>query len=182
MKNLSVWLIPLLLLLSGVTLGFGLVGPCMTIVPSVEGISPFARFFVPPEATAPQTFSIVTGIEALWQQGHAPLAVLIAGFSVVFPAVKLAVMGYGHAAVLAGRRTGTAWWLAHHAGKFSMLDVLVVAVLVVAIKGLPGDTQVVVGWGLWCFALSVGLSMVGAVLIAWMERHRAKSSAVTSDA
>ena len=172
MKWIPRLLIPLLLLLSGVTLGLGLVGPCMTIIPRIDGVLPFARFFIPPGITTPQRFSILTGIEAMWQQHHQGLAVLLAGFSVVFPTIKLAIMGYGHAVVSAGRRTGTAWWLAHHAGKFSMLDVLVVAVLIVAVKGLPGNTQIVIGWGLWSFAASVAFSMLAAILIAWAERHR----------
>lgn len=172
MTRLFKALIPLLLLASCVTLGFGLIGPCMTLVPGFGELTGWVRLFVPEVFTAPQTYSILTGIEALWTQGHAELAVLIAGFSVAFPAIKLAVMGYGHAAVMAGHRTGTAWWLAHHAGKFSMLDVLVVAVLVVAVKGMPGDSDIVVGWGLWCFAVSVGLSMLAAIGIAWVERHR----------
>ncbi len=171
MTRLLKALIPLLLLAAGVTLGLGLIGPCMTLVPGFGDLDGWVRLFVPPDFTTPRTFSILTGIAELWEQNHAGLAVLIAGFSVVFPTIKLAVMGFGHAAVMAGRRTGTAWWLAHHAGKFSMLDVLVVAVLVVAVKGMPGDSDIVVGWGLWCFAASVALSMLAAIAIAWVERH-----------
>jgi paraquat-inducible protein A len=171
-RLLKLALIPLLLLLAGVTLGLGWVGPCMTLVPGFGQLDGWVRLFVPEDFTTARTYSILTGIEALYDEGHAGLAAVIAGFSLVFPAIKLAVMGYGHAAVVAGRRTGTAWWLAHHAGKFSMLDVLVVAVLVVAIKGMPGDSDVIVGWGLWSFAVSVGLSMLAAIGIAWVE-HRA---------
>ena len=173
--------IPLLLLLSGVALGLGWVGPCMTLVPGFGILDGWVRLFVPDDFTAPKTYSILSGIQALWDERHVGLAVLLAGFSIAFPAIKLAVMGYGHAAVLAGQKTGTAWWLAHHAGKFSMLDVLVVAVLVIAVKGMPGDSDVVVGWGLWAFALSVGLSMLAAMGIAWVEHRHKKPTADVAD-
>ncbi|MEM1097643.1 MAG: paraquat-inducible protein A [Planctomycetota bacterium] len=170
-RFLALGVIPAMLLLSGVTLGLGWIGPCMTLVPGFGTLDGWVRLFVPDEFTEPKTYSIFTGIVALWDEKHAGIAILLAGFSIAFPAIKLAVMGYGHAAVVAGKQTGTAWWLAHHAGKFSMLDVLVVAVLVLAVKGMPGDSDVVVGWGLWSFAISVGLSMFAAIGIAWVE-HR----------
>ncbi|MEM7576847.1 MAG: paraquat-inducible protein A [Planctomycetota bacterium] len=163
--------IPVFLLLSSIALGLGWIGPCMTLVPGFGVLDGWVRLFVPDEFTTPKTYSIFTGIVALWDENHRGLAALLAGFSIAFPAIKLAVMGYGHAAVVAGKQTGTAWWLAHHAGKFSMLDVLVVAVLVIAVKGMPGNSEVVVGWGLWSFAISVGLSMLAAIAIAWVE-HR----------
>ena len=44
-------------------------------------------------------------------------------------------------------------------GKVSMLDVFVVALLVLAIKGLPGGTKVLIGWGVWAFCASILMSM-----------------------
>ncbi|MEM1445780.1 MAG: paraquat-inducible protein A [Planctomycetota bacterium] len=179
-RFLAIGVIPTILVLSGVTLGLGWIGPCMTLVPGFGALDGWVRLFAPDEFTEPKTYSILTGIVALWDEKHAGIAILLAGFSIAFPAVKLAVMGYGHAAVVAGKQTGTAWWLAHHAGKFSMLDVLVVAVLVLAVKGMPGDSDVVVGWGLWSFAVSVGLSMFAAIGIAWVEHRDAPSTPGTN--
>ena len=53
-----------------------------------------------------------------------------------------------------------------------MLDVAVIAVLVVAVKGMPGGTAVLPGWGLWAFALSVLLSMVAGMLLASVPKQR----------
>jgi uncharacterized paraquat-inducible protein A len=61
--------------------------------------------------------------------------------------------------------------LAHHAGKFSMLDVFVVGLIVLAIKGLPGGSRVTLGWGVAAFAASVILSMVAAIIIQRVERR-----------
>ena len=163
--------IPILLLLAGATLGLGLIGPCMTLIPGFGELDGWARLFIPDDFTTPRTYSILTGIEALWNEGQRGIAALLFAFSVCFPILKIGVMGYGHAVVASGRRAGKALWLAHHGGKFSMLDVLVVAVLVIAIKGMPGDSEVVLGWGLWSFAASVVLSIVAAIAIAYVEKH-----------
>jgi paraquat-inducible protein A len=45
-------------------------------------------------------------------------------------------------------------------GKWSMLDVFVIASLVVCFKGFPGGTHIQVQWGIYLFALSVLLSML----------------------
>lgn len=61
-------------------------------------------------------------------------------------------------------------WVTHHAGKFSMLDVMVIAVLVVAIKALPGGTKIALGWGLFAFAGSVLLSMIASLGVHRLEK------------
>jgi hypothetical protein len=52
-----------------------------------------------------------------------------------------------------------------------MLDVLVLAMIVVAIKGLPGSSEIRLGWGVWAFAGSVVLSLIASVLLHKLERH-----------
>ncbi len=161
-----------LLVVSSVLLGLGLTGPCMTVLPSLGALDGWVRVFRP-SVVQPSEFSIVSGVMRLWQERERSLAVLLCGFSVVFPVMKLAVMGHAYRQVgaVAGRtRKSWALWLAHHGGKFSMLDVLVVAVLVVAIKGLPGGSRIEPGWGLYCFTASVVLAMVSAVWLARLER------------
>ena len=162
-----------LLVLAAVLLGVGLCGPAMTIVPGFGQLEGWVRLFVPEDFTRAQTFSVVSGIVALWRHGDPGIAALLGAFSVAFPVVKLAVLGYGRGKVAAGGRTGWAFDLAHHAGKFSMLDVAVIAVLVVAVKGMPGGTAVLPGWGLWAFAASVLLSMVAGMLLAGVQARRA---------
>lgn len=50
-----------------------------------------------------------------------------------------------------------------------MLDVMVIAVFIVAIKGLPGDTTVRIGWGLFAFAGAVLLSMIASLWVRRLE-------------
>ena len=56
-----------------------------------------------------------------------------------------------------------------------MLDVAVIAVLIVAAKGMPGGTAVIPGWGLWAFAVSVLLSMVAGMVLASVPKAETES-------
>ena len=153
-----------LLVLAAATLGLGLTGPCMTITPHFGVYDGWVRLLTDAQYTAPKSFSILTGIKALDDQGQAGIATLLFVFSVCFPAAKLCVMGYAAASVH-GRGRGRVLAIAHHAGKFSMLDVFVVGVLVVVLKGIPGETRVTIGWGLYAFAASVLLALVAGFLL-----------------
>ncbi len=161
--------------LASVTLGLGLVGPCMTIVPRLGEFTGWVRLLRPDELE-PTTYSVISGIDVLRRQGNAGLAALLFGFSVVFPVLKLAAMAWGAAALRLGVRPHLAVRLTHHLGKFSMLDVMVVGLLVLAIKGLPGGSEVRLGWGVWLFALSVVLGLVGAILLHGVRPTRAEAA------
>lgn len=80
-----------------------------------------------------ETLSVLSGIGDLWQGGSWPLAIVIALFSVAFPVAKLVLAAWlwfaphGRHGVLHGLTAG--------AGKWSMLDVLVVAIVVASMQG-----------------------------------------------
>ena len=154
----------LLVGLSCLTLGVGLTGPCMTVIPSAGEWTGWVRV-LQPRMLRPSTFSVLTGIDRMWRHGAEGLAGLLFAFSVAFPTAKLAVLAWTAAHPRADARHGWAGRLAHHMGKFSMLDVLVIGLLVVAVKGLPGGTEVRAGWALWAFAASVLLAMVASLLL-----------------
>ena len=93
-------------------------------------------------------------------EGNWMLAILVFSFSIIFPVAKLSV--YWIAAIDspddgAFKRVMK---VASMLGKFSMVDVFVITLLVVAIKGLPGNTQVQIQWGFWCFCAAILLSLV----------------------
>lgn len=100
----------------------------------------------------------------LYRHGDWFLFVIILGFSLLFPLAKLLLLG---AAVnLPGNfRHGPLHWVAL-LGKWSMLDVFVVAVLVVSLK-VRGLSEIQVQPGAWAFGLSVLLSMG---LVQWIRR------------
>ena len=51
-----------------------------------------------------------------------------------------------------------------------MLDVFVVGLLVLAIKGMPGGSKVTLGWGVAAFAGSVVLSLLASLGLSMLER------------
>ena len=153
-----------LLAVSAVTLGLGLVGPCMTVIPRLGEFTGWVEILRPDELL-PSTYSVLSGIHAMRMHGSPGLAALLLGFSVIFPALKLAAMAWGTAALALGVRPHAAVAITHHLGKFSMLDVMVIGLLVIAIKGLPGGSEVLLGWGVYCFAASVILSLFASILL-----------------
>lgn len=106
--------------------------------------------------------SLVGMIAALWQGGDPFLAILIALFSVVFPAIKLMMLH------LAAHKGGAAHdlvpgWL-RGLSNWSMLDVVLVALVVFAAK-TSGLAAAFTQPGLWFFALSVVLTVLAAGLL-----------------
>lgn len=134
----------LLVLLAAAFLVVGLVAPIVTL----------EKFLL-----IENTFSVLSGTYQLLQEGHLFLFLVIAGFSVMLPLLKLSVLYR-----LLGRHCRNAeqlrrllHWM-HLYGKWSMLDVFIVAVLVVAVK-LGAFAQVEMRYGLYAFAASVLMTM-----------------------
>jgi paraquat-inducible protein A len=164
------WVIRACLVVSAALLGAGLAGPCMSIEPAFGSMDGWVRL-LKPDLAKPTHYSVVGGIVKLIQNGSTGVGLLLLGFSVIFPTVKLAVMAAASVALAGGRRPGPLMKLAHHAGKFSMLDVFVVGLIVLAIKGLPGGSRVTLEWGVTMFAASVVLSLVASLGVSMLERR-----------
>ncbi len=111
-------------------------------------------------ATSATRYSIVQGVWELLTNGKVGLAVLIFGFSVLFPVLKLGLLV--RYCVHPDRFSANRWllWL----GKWSMLDVFVVAVLTGA-----GRLRLLSTFesapGVYWFAAAIVLTMVGAELL-----------------
>jgi paraquat-inducible protein A len=80
-----------------------------------------------------ETLSVVEGIATLWRDGSWLLAIVVALFSVFFPVAKLAVVAWWWLGPRA--RRGLPQALVVHTAKWSMLDVMVVAILVASMQG-----------------------------------------------
>jgi len=153
-----------LLILSSLTLAVGLFAPCMTIHPGFGGYSVVVKI-LKPKLAQPRSYSIISGIYSMLTGGSIGIGVVIFLFSVVFPIWKISLF-YNH---LVEKEEGCdSSYLTntlHKIGKFSMLDVFVMVLLVVASKSLPGGTQVKLNWGIASFAFSVILSLYVSVRI-----------------
>ena len=123
---------PLLLLIAAISFGLGISLPLIR----------FEKLYFFTE-----TPSLIEVISSLWQENEIALAGLVFAFSILFPLCKLAAT---FQAVLRGRKPGG--WAAGLA-KWSMVDVLLVAILIFAAK-TSGFANAFTQPGLWFFALS----------------------------
>jgi paraquat-inducible protein A len=115
-------------------------------------------------------YSVLQGITSLKDDGQYFLAGLVFFFSLVFPICKLIVLGLLWVVPLREeRRTAVLHWLSV-LGKWSMLDVFAVAILVVAVK-LGPLAKVHAENGVYFFCLAILLSMVTTMYAEWLLRR-----------
>ena len=114
------------------------------------------------------TVSLLSALQQLAQEAEWGLFVLIGAFSVVFPLLKLLILLliWNFDRARGERHRRHLHWLSVY-GKWSMLDVFVVALLVVSVKlGVMAQAHVEIG--IYAFAASVVLTMF---LSAWIAHH-----------
>lgn len=143
------WIINLLLVTAMVLLITGFFAPMMTLKKFV---------FVS------HTFSLLGGIRSLWESSEQALAIAITLFSVVLPIVKLMLNALVINVPVDTRFDRGFGWL-KALGRWSMLDVFVVAVLFATVKlGALADTQL--HYGVFAFAAAVLVTMLAAEITA----------------
>ena len=133
-----------LLVITSICLAVGLTTPVLTL----------EKFFI-----ISNTFSIYSGLVQLLEEDRFFLFVIISLFSVVLPIIKLGVL---FRLLLSHSNNSESLHrylrLMHQYGKWSMLDVFVVALLVVAVK-LGAVASVETHYGLYAFGFAVLLTM-----------------------
>ena len=140
-------LVPLLLFAAAFSLALGLTLPIVR----------FEKLYFLSE-----TPSLVTLLFSLWEEGDTALAAIVFAFSFVFPVIKLAITF--QAAFASGalpRWTGVL-------AKWSMMDVLLVALVVTAAK-TSGFATAMAQPGLWFYAAS---AVAGAAAAGLLRRGR----------
>jgi len=143
--------LPLLVVASAVALGFGL---CLPLI------------YVEKMVFWDNTYSVVTGVFGLYDDGEHFLAGLVFFFSFVFPIAKLTLLLWIWFVPMSGAHRGD--WLARLSalGKWSMLDVFIVAILVVASK-LGALADVSTEDGIYWFASAI----LGSIIACeWMRK------------
>ncbi|MEO1532054.1 MAG: paraquat-inducible protein A [Pseudomonadota bacterium] len=106
--------------------------------------------------------SIIGGLGALWE-ADALLAILVFLFAILMPVAKTAALGL----LLAGRLSARAEPVIALLGKLSMVEVFLVALYIVVVKGV-GLGHVTPAWGLWLFTACVFVQ----IAIAELASHR----------
>ncbi len=115
------------------------------------------------------TFSIITGITTLLEEGKIFLFIIITLFSLILPTAKLIVIFL----VLRQKtkeRLQRYLHLMHMYGKWSMLDVFVVGIMVVIIK-IEGMIKVNIHYGFYIFTCAVLMTMVLTTLVSWLDKR-----------
>jgi uncharacterized paraquat-inducible protein A len=173
----------LVTVLSVVVIVPGWLLPCATLAPSFHPTLDVYLILYFPDELAPKTLSLFSGIVGLLGHGDyrsRAIGGLLLAFTVVFPAVKLLML-----LLLCLTGPNTAGWYRHlchgflkYFGKWSMLDVFVISVIVISFKQFPGGTRILPEWGLLVYGAAVLLSLAADSLVkrAEAERHPAEDS------
>jgi len=148
-RNLSIG--SFILLITGILL------PCMTIYPKAGEYTFIVKMLAPNEFE-PSSYSILDGILTMIKNGSVGIGILLFLFSVVFPIWKLGTFIYFTYRTKKGPSKSLGFAL--KLGKYSMLDVFVLAVLVIAVKGLPGGSRMDLEVGVYFFTASILLSLI----------------------
>ena len=131
-----------------------LISFCLLLVGLFAPIITFKKFVL-----VQNTFSVIGGVTELFNERKLFLFFVITVFSVLLPLLKLGVLAqilFRHHKT--DKLTTYLQWM-HLYGKWSMLDVFVVAVLVVVVK-LGFIASVEMRYGLYAFAAAVLLTMI----------------------
>ncbi|WP_426126934.1 paraquat-inducible protein A [Pararhizobium sp. PWRC1-1] len=144
---------PLFLVLSAFFLALGLVLPLVRFEKLV--------FFN-------ETPSLLGIVSSLWDDGNPMLAIVVALFSVVFPLAKLVGIAFEATAPADGKAVGgVVARLLPILGKWSMMDVMLVAIVIFAAK-TSGMAEAFTQPGLWFYA---GSAVLTGLLQMWLRPH-----------
>lgn len=105
------------------------------------------------------SFSILTGLFDLVVSGQIVIFILVAAFSVVLPILKISTLYLLLSKKTSGPRQKKILHIMHEYGRWAMLDVMIVAILVVTIK-LGAIASIQVHSGLYVFGLGALLLMI----------------------
>jgi paraquat-inducible protein A len=141
------------------TFAAGLVLPLFSIEPAAGRWTPVIKIFAK-EQFAVQSYTLPGGIATLWSGGEIFLTILLGLLSLVLPVVKLCVL----------------WWEAFSpdalppgllsffraVSRYAMVEVFLIALMVLMVKGMPGGSCITLHLGTYAFAASVLLGLAAS--------------------
>lgn len=106
------------------------------------------------------TFSVLTGIFGLLQEGQIFLFVVVFTFTILLPILKIQILyKFIGKKALSSEKLNKYLHLMHEYGRWAMLDVMVVALLIVMVK-LGAIASIKVHLGLFIFGMAVLMIML----------------------
>lgn len=116
-------------------------------------------------------YSILKVIQLLWEHQLYPLVVLVVGFSVVFPPVKLVFASTALLKPMTINGRQRLLGALGHLGRWSLLDVFV-SLLILVILSRQGFSGATVKYGLYCFLGAIVLSMCAGAILYECNRRK----------
>ncbi|MEE3052793.1 MAG: paraquat-inducible protein A [Planctomycetota bacterium] len=165
--NLPLPTLKFAIIVSSVALGIGITAPTITITPGAGELTPLVELLTPQELE-PRTYSILGFIKDLFEggsYGDCFLGVALLIFSIIFPAAKL---GFYWLSICGDGSWRSPWKLLEgidRFGKFSMAEVFLLALIVFAVKTLPGGSKADLEYGTYVFFASVLLALLISISI-----------------
>lgn len=113
------------------------------------------------------TNTIVSGIKTFWRQGAYPIALVIFAASIMIPLLKMVALGWLCLAASgklkpSPKMLGKVYWFTELLGRWSMIDIFVVGILVALVQ-LGNYMTITPGPGALAFAGVVVLTMLAAM-------------------
>lgn len=141
-----------LVMFSACAFAAGLVLPLFTVEPRAEEWTEALKVLAPGKMRSKE-ITLLGGILGMWHDGEWALAIVLAFFSVVLPLAKFSILTVEAAApeVLSHSLRK----LMKSVSRYAMVEVFVIALLVMLVKGMPGGSRIELGIGTAAFVLSV---------------------------
>jgi paraquat-inducible protein A len=139
--------------------GMALVLPLFSIQPAAGRWTGLAKLLAA-DQFATRSFTLLGGIVILWRENERFLAILMALISLVFPLLKLSVLWWE--IFLVSSLSEKFLCFVRAISRYAMVEVLLIALLVLVVKGMPGGSEVNIQAGAWLFTASVILSLVAS--------------------
>ncbi len=158
-RHMPTWLFVLLSCL----LGTSLVLNIFALLPNTAFIEMVGLMMAGP-------YSILEVVHMLWEHKLYPLAVLVIGFSVVFPPLKIGLASWAMFRPMRPAKRRKLLATLGHLGRWSLLDVFV-ALLLLIITSKQSLTGTTVSIGLYAFLGAIVLSMTSVGLLIEFNRR-----------
>jgi len=156
-----------LLAISCLAFGIALLLPLFSIQPAAGRWTGIARLLASEDFRS-QSFTLVGGIRVLWSGGEVFLALIIGALSLVLPVLKFLILWWEILEI-----QSLPDWLVRAfrvAARYAMVEVFLVALLVILLKGMPGGSQISLHTGMYAFSASVILSLIASHLLIGATR------------
>lgn len=148
-----------LVVLCCLAFGMALVFPLFSIQPAAGRWTGLAKLLAA-DQFATRSFTLLGGIMILWRENERILAILMGLVSLVFPVLKLSVLWWE--IFLVSSLSEKFLSFVRAISRYAMVEVLLIALLVLVVKGMPGGSEVKIQAGAWLFTASVILSLLAS--------------------